>query len=375
MKISTTAPASLEIHADLWTEMSDLNFLCLMEFGSHLYGTNTPESDRDYKGVFVPTQRQILLGNIPKSVRFGTKKKAEGEKNTAADIDIEIYSLHYFIKLALEGQTVALDMLHAPRQSLVIHTPKWWQLTSHRDYFYTKNLKAFIGYARKQAAKYGIKGSRLADATAVVEWIDSEQKLEVSRVRMKLEDDPTYEIPAELKLRDVWKRFSELEHARIETKSSPLLPDEKFLHVCGRLIQGGLTLSAASQLVSKIVSGYGERARKAANNEGVDWKAISHAVRAAFVVRHILREGDFTYPLPTEETTTLRAIKAGNFDYKTEAAPLLETLIEELEHMCADSRLPTKPNRKAIEDWLVRMLLRQPPTEFYSHDANEHPIA
>ena len=40
--------------------------ICLMKFGSHLYGTNTTDSDTDYKGVYMPTKRQILLGKCPK---------------------------------------------------------------------------------------------------------------------------------------------------------------------------------------------------------------------------------------------------------------------------------------------------------------------
>lgn len=31
-----------------------------MVFGSFLYGTDTPESDKDYKGVFLPSWEEIL---------------------------------------------------------------------------------------------------------------------------------------------------------------------------------------------------------------------------------------------------------------------------------------------------------------------------
>jgi predicted nucleotidyltransferase len=31
-----------------------------MKFGSHLYGLNTPTSDVDYKGIFMPTLEQGL---------------------------------------------------------------------------------------------------------------------------------------------------------------------------------------------------------------------------------------------------------------------------------------------------------------------------
>ena len=39
-----------------------LNVIMKTVFGSHLYGLSTPESDMDFKGVFVPTAREIILG-------------------------------------------------------------------------------------------------------------------------------------------------------------------------------------------------------------------------------------------------------------------------------------------------------------------------
>ena len=33
-------------------------------FGSHLYGTSTPESDVDFKEIYVPHARDVLTGNV-----------------------------------------------------------------------------------------------------------------------------------------------------------------------------------------------------------------------------------------------------------------------------------------------------------------------
>ena len=48
--------------------MSDLNIILKIKFGSHLYGTNTPESDLGIKGVYLPSAHDILLGRVRKSV-------------------------------------------------------------------------------------------------------------------------------------------------------------------------------------------------------------------------------------------------------------------------------------------------------------------
>ena len=36
-------------------------------YGSHLYGTDTKHSDRDYKGVYIPGWRDIILSKVGKS--------------------------------------------------------------------------------------------------------------------------------------------------------------------------------------------------------------------------------------------------------------------------------------------------------------------
>ena len=43
-----------------------IDIVVKMKFGSHLYGTATPKSDIDYKGVYLPSREEILLGKIPK---------------------------------------------------------------------------------------------------------------------------------------------------------------------------------------------------------------------------------------------------------------------------------------------------------------------
>lgn len=175
----------------------DLNIIVMMKFGSHLYGTATPDSDLDYKGIFLPTRDEILLNRVPQSFNECTKKGNEA-RNTSDDVDTEIYSLHYFLKLACEGQTVALDMLHAPKNMLLQSSWIWESLVYYRTLFYTKNLQAFVGYARRQAAKYGIKGSRLNAVQDVIAFL--------SKISMSGDGHQGY------RLCDVWNHLPRGEH-------------------------------------------------------------------------------------------------------------------------------------------------------------------
>ena len=312
--------------------MNNEQIIVKMLFGSHLYGTNTPDSDMDEKGIFFPTKEQIFLGKIPKSYS-NSNKKAEGEKNTADDVDTEIYSLHYFIKLACEGQTVALDMLHAPANMILEASDIWYEIVANREKFYTKNLKAFVGYARKQASRYGLRGGRINAATRVIAILK--------------EYDP------EEKMATIWDQLPVGEHCyMIEDGPNGILQYQ----VCGKIFQETAKIGYIVGILKKFLDVYGERARLAAENKNIDWKAISHALRAAYQVKELLTENTITFPL--KEAPFLREVKQGKLDYLTEVAPKLEALMDEVEILSENSTLPEKPDRKFWDQFIIDVIER-----------------
>ena len=316
-----------------------------MLFGSHLYGTNTPSSDMDYKGVYLPTKEQILLGKFTKSISDNTKQGSD-VKNTKDDVDTEMYSLHYFIELACAGDIVALDMLHAPISFWTIsidedgvpslYHPIWIELIELREKFYTKNLKAFVEYARKQASKYGVKGSRLKDAARVLEF------LEYTAVEGAMAD-------MSFRLKDVWDNLPEGEHIR-KIPASPESNNIRMYEVCNRQMQETVTLGYAMKMIDAFYQTYGARAKLAAENKGIDWKAVSHAFRAAYEVKQLLTEGTITFPL--REAKFLIQIKTGQLLYNN-VAPMLDDLITEVEEISAKSLLPETVDRQYWEDFVL----------------------
>ena len=301
-----------------------------MKFGSHLYGTDTKDSDTDYKGVFIPSPRDVLLGRIPKTLHTSTGNPLL--KNTPKDVDVEWFSLHQFLKLACEGQTVAIDMLHAPLSWADHYTDVWHQLHVRRHAFHTKNLKAFVGYARKQAAKYGIKGSRLSAVRDTINLLEM------------LPDKST-------RLGDIWDvlRCASSEHIR-----TLVVGERRFLEVCGRKLQDTLSAELALEPLRRFEENYGHRAEQAARNEGIDWKAVSHAIRAAIELRSIFMTGEIVFPLIAADY--LLKIKRGELDYLTAVGPRLEALMEELEELAANSTLPDKVDRRYWDDWLIQVM-------------------
>jgi hypothetical protein len=86
----------------------------------------------------------------------------------------------------------------------------------------------------------------------------------------------------------------------------------------------------------------------------VDWKAVSHAFRAAFQVKGILLNGDFTYPLP--ETEFLRAVKSGSLHFKNEVAPKLDALMDEVEALSVKSTLPEAADSDKVDELLLSLV-------------------
>jgi hypothetical protein len=257
-----------------------------------------------------------------------------------------MYTLHYFGELACQGQTVALDMLHAPESHCVVWTDTWADLVANRERFYTKNLNAFVGYARKQAAKYGIKGSRLAEAQAMRDYLGN--------------------FYLDTRLCEVWDGLPVGEHTR------PHAPDPRGFRqhkVCGRVFGERATVEHVLKMLDNFLLKYGERARLAAENKGIDWKAVSHALRAGYEVKELLTEGTITFPRP--EAEFLMAVKAGGLHYLDEVGPKLEALMDEVEQFSRESPLPEKVDRSWWRDWLLTVM----DTAFFTHyDDLMHPL-
>jgi len=82
---------------------------------------------------------------------------------------------------------------------------------------------------------------------------------------------------------------------------------------------------------------YGKRAKMAANNEGIDWKGLSHAVRACEQVHFILENGDYKYPLVNRKFIT--DVKLGKIDFAIVDAVLTDWM-DIIDELIEKSNLP-----------------------------------
>lgn len=314
--------------------MTPARTLVRMQFGSHVYGTNVPTSDLDFKAVHVPAAEDILLQRVRPSIN--TKTKEDGtQKNGPDDVDFESFALQKFMAMLLEGQTVALSMLFTPDRWIIEQSLEWAAIRFHKERWLHRSVSAFAGYCRQQANKYGIRGSRVAASRAAMTW--TEAAIDAHGLRAKL--------------RDHWPLVEEfagrgLEHVAIVVGSHADDQPVRFLEVCNRKVQEHATFKEAHAICKRVFDEYGHRALLAETNQGVDWKACMHAVRVSREAEELLLHHTITYPRP--EAELLLAIRKGELPYK-DVADMLEAGLDRLEECHRLSALPDRGDHAAAE--------------------------
>lgn len=281
-----------------------VRLLYLTLFGSRLYGTAGENSDLDARGIFLPSQDQLALLAAPRSLHFSTGE--DDSRNSAGDIDIDLWSLqHWLLHLLPAGDTSALDLLFSPsnRACVLFQDPLLDTVFANPEKLIDcRRGQAWLAYAIGQAKKYGIKGSRLGAVRAVAKWLEGR-------------DDPAHTRLGELLPALLAACGDEKYCARLTTKTG-----EEALQLAGKLHMASTRLGAFRERVAEHMARYGTRAAEAELNQGVDFKALSHAMRAFDQMEELLRTGRVVYPLKT--AGRLKAIKRGDYAW-SEAEPLL----------------------------------------------------
>ncbi len=108
--------------------------------GSQAYGTATPTSDIDIKGVYVQEDDMLL------SYQYKEQKDVSKDET--------YYEIKRFIELAASANPTMLEMLFIPTTEALLSSPAWDFMHSQRHIFLTKKCgKAFGGYAVGQIQK------------------------------------------------------------------------------------------------------------------------------------------------------------------------------------------------------------------------------
>ncbi len=123
--------------------MNHNQIVCLVRTGSHSYGTNTPTSDLDVRGIFVGS---------PKSIR--TPWFTETEWSDPTQIDTKLYELNKFMQLALDCNPNVVELLWVNPDDIIHDSLEYQYLRLHRrDLLSQKIIATTMGYGKAQLSR------------------------------------------------------------------------------------------------------------------------------------------------------------------------------------------------------------------------------
>jgi RNA repair pathway DNA polymerase beta family len=292
--------------------------------GSKLYGLDGPESDTDFKAIFQPELRDLVLMQAAKNE---TKKISE-------DVEYEGFALQSFLNLAANSEDVAITMLHVQKSDILIDSDIYEYLRQNRSKFYTKKMIGSLGYAKAQASRFALRADRMNAVKKFIELLELANSKGVARVGQIWDDLPTGEY-----------YFKGEEETNRQA-------DKRFFECAGKKVTATVAISYALDIFQRLYENYGDRVKIAANLDGKDMKSISHAFRCGFQLKAIYTEGQFEYPL--KETEFIKDVKFGRLGYLFHNLDeKLNSLITEVEQLAEESKFPASVDKNFVDDVIL----------------------
>jgi len=122
--------------------------ILLVNAGSHAYGTSTPTSDRDVRGIMIPPVDYILgMRRVDQYQEAGIA----ATETTPERPDLVVYEIRKYLALAADANPNVLELLFTDDSDVLLTTPAGDKLRAHRHLFLSKKARhTFSGYAMSQ---------------------------------------------------------------------------------------------------------------------------------------------------------------------------------------------------------------------------------
>lgn len=291
-------------------------FECLT--GSKMYGTDTPESDEDFRGVCVPPLEILLdpfMSFDQKDSGFDTEDKT-------------IYNLSKFMKICAECNPNITELLFVPERNILFKDKRWERVLENKNLFLSKKAKfTFTGYSFSQLQS--IKNHR--------QWFVSPPKDKPHRKDFGLTDSPIV--------------------SGMNLENSLNMPYELFKPEYHDELVREREYREEKRRWDNYVSWRDNRnpQRRALEDKwGFDTKHGSHLVRLMTEGKELLLTGNITFPL--ENAEEIKAIKNGKYSYE-EILDMAETMEKEFETWYEKSPLPKMPDRNKLKELYLEIVL------------------
>lgn len=335
----------------------------LTKYGSHAYGTNTPESDDDFRGVCIPPNEYYL--GILKGFEQAELRKP----------DVVVYEIRKFFRLATDCNPNALEILFVDPGDVIYTSPLGDLLLENRNLFLSKKIKfTMSGYAVSQLHRIKLhkrylmsppkapptrKEMGLPEQTLIPQDQLAAANAEISKELDKFQFDfmEGLEESQKISIRGtVTEMLAELkitsdQHWMSAARKIGL--DDNFIH----LMQLEREYAGAKREWDQYQNWKKTRnpARSALEEKyGYDTKHAYHLVRLIRMCREILTTGKVLVKRPDREE--LLTIRNGAWSYEQliEFADREELALNELYN--TSTALPKAPNKEKLDELCIRLV-------------------
>ena len=334
-------------------------FRCIS--GSNLYGTNTPLSDIDERGVFIPDEK-YFYGFLNRVEQFEDKKS-----------DTTYFEIRKFMQLAMNNNPNILELLFVPKDKWLQWSVDWSLIHKHRDLFVSKKSKfTFSGYAHSQFNRIKLHRSWLLNPPKnKPEREDfglSEHKSDLTRdqigafnvlLSLKLENIKEFhQLKEELEVMEETRDFKQLccQFTEIDKEAVRTIVSisDSFIDI----LQRENAYAQAERYYNQYENWKKNRNPERAELEkkyGADMKHASHLIRLITEGKELLETGEITFPRP--DAKFLLEIKNGLYKYE-EISEMLENFDEIFNQLYETSPLPNSPDKVGIDKLCQQIVKR-----------------
>lgn len=168
------------------------NVILLTVAGSELLGLSTGRSDRDEMGIFLESPAELIGLQPIEDDKYRTAEDRTGRTDAPSedgDIDLILYGLRKYVKLALGGNPNLLNMLYAPIGMCKVTTVIGEQLQMLRTKIVSKRAgRAFLGYLQAQKGRLiGSQGQKRVNRDDLVSMYGYDTKYAMHMLRLGLQ--------------------------------------------------------------------------------------------------------------------------------------------------------------------------------------------
>lgn len=314
----------------------DRKILFLVKAGSHFFNLNSPNSDSDFRGIYMPSHKEFYKGESKR--KFFERKTLEGNKtgvkNTKNDVDFYLFSYTFFLDLLRRGDFNCMELLYTPQDKILINSVEIQNLMSIRKDLLVNDISAFLGFIKKEYRRYGVNINHYKIQEDLANFLRK--------------------YPPETRLVDIWadiKEYAKDDSQIIFTTSLTGNSNEvPTLKIAQRLYQNTVKVNYVVDGIDRRLKKYGHRQKNMAAS-GVEFKGLYHALRLIYEANDLFDNGEFKIPFDLDRHAILRSIKDGTAD-QDYIFSLIDNEIDKL----YDRERQVKTNRPEIENRIDKLL-------------------